>query len=166
MHHIVMENASHSDGIGCTPSSLFLGREINLPSFPIISKFHEQNLPVYAANLTSELRRAIEKAKASRESFAQTRQAKENARRTGFQYEIGDKVWLRTHYKSSQGGYFAAKLSPKFDGPFQVMARINPVVYKLKDLRTGKIQKTFQHIDHLRKVIEGEFTAPPKSPNS
>jgi len=123
-------------------------------------------LPVYAANLTSKLRKAIEKARASREAHALTRQAKENARRTGFQYEIGDKVWLKTHYKSNLASYFSAKLAPKFEGPFQVVAKINPVVYKLKDLRTDKIQKTYQHIDHLRKVIEGEFSPPLMTPNS
>ena len=154
------QNASHSDGIGCTPASLFLGREINLPSFPVISKSHEQKVPVYAANLTSRLRRAIEKAKASREASAQLRQEKANLHRTGLQYEVGDKVWLKTHYKSDQQGYFAAKLAPRYEGPYQVVAKINPVVYKLKDLRTGAIQKVYQHIDHLRRVIEGEFTPP------
>ena len=160
------QNASHSDGIGCTPSSLFLGREINLPSFPVVSKSHEQKVPVYAANLTSKLRKAIEKAKASREASAQTRQEKANLHRTGRQYEVGDKVWLRTHYLSSRQGYFAAKLAPKFEGPFQVVAKINPVVYKLKDLRTGVVQKVFQHIDHLRRVIEGEFSPPLVTHNS
>ena len=154
------QNAAHSDGIGCSPSSLFLGREIKLPSFPIISKVHEQKLPVYAANLSAKLKRAIEKAKASREASSQARQEKVNLHRSGLQYEMGDKVWLKTHYKSQQHGYFAARLAPKYDGPYQVVAKINPVVYKLKDLRTGAVQKVFQHIDHLRKVIEGEFTPP------
>jgi len=75
-------------------------------------------------------------------------------------------VWLQTHYKSSAPTYFMAKLAPKFDGPFEVVATVNPVVYKLRDLRTGQIQKSYQHIDHLRKVIEGEFSPPLVAQNS
>jgi len=157
------QNAAPSAGIGCSPASLFLGREIYLPAYPLLDKVHEEKLPIYAANLVSKLRRAIEKARESREAFAASRCDKENVRRTGAQFEIGNKVWVKTHYKSDQATFFAAKLAPKYDGPFEVVERISPLVYRLKDLRTGVVQKVFQHVDHLRKMVEGEFSAPPIS---
>ena len=155
------QNAAPSSGIGCSPASLFLGREINLPAYPVISQVHEQKLPIYAANLVSRLRRAIEKARANREAFAQARSDKINAKRTGFEFNVGDKVWVKTHFKSNEAGFFSAKLAPRFEGPFEVVQKISPLVYRLKDLSTGIVQKTFQHMDHLRKYIEGEYSTTP-----
>ena len=38
-------------------------------------------------------------------------------------------------------------MAPKWKGPYRILAQKNPGVYKLKDIRTGKV--TEQHIENL-----------------
>jgi hypothetical protein len=145
---------------GYSPAFLNFGRELNLPTTPPVENVQEEQLPLYAANLVSRLRRAIAKAKLRREEFKQSWADKFNVGRKDVDLPIGQKVWVRTHSKSDKQGYFAEKLSPRYSGPFEVVEKIGPVVYRLKDLRSGLIQKGLQHTNNLRLVIDGELSAP------
>ncbi|OXU18714.1 hypothetical protein TSAR_012751 [Trichomalopsis sarcophagae] len=48
------------------------------------------------------------------------------------EYKISEKVWARNHILSSAAQAIAAKLSPKYTGPFIVTARIGMNSYKLQ----------------------------------
>ena len=60
--------------------------------------------------------------------------------------EIGDRVYLKD--MARQG-----KLSPFFKGPFRVVGRISPVVYKLRSIATGK--EGSWHSNKIRIIPEG-----------
>ena len=143
-----------------SPAYLVFGHELNLPQDPVFAEAHEQSLPLYAANLVSRLRRAIQKAKLNRQSFQQATYEKINRRRVEITYPVGAKVWVKSHFKSSAAGHFMSKLNPRFIGPFVIQEVISPLVYRLKDLRDGKVQKGLQHVENLRRVVEGEEIPP------
>lgn len=64
---------------------------------------------------------------------AQTTQARHyNLRRRDWRCRLGDRVMKRGHILSSAGKAVAAKLAPKFDGPYTVIKVHSPVVYDLK----------------------------------
>jgi hypothetical protein len=158
-------NASPNMITGYSPAFLTFGRELHLPQDPIYPEMHEQSVPMYAVNLVSKLRRAIKKAKLNRESHQKATYTKINEHRIDVTYPIGKKVWLKTHFKSNFPGFFAAKLAARYQGPFEICEVISPLVYRLRDLRDGRVQKGLQHIENLRPVFEEE-TLPPVVPGS
>ena len=74
------------------------------------------------------------------------------------QFQEGDQVFLRLQpYKqTSLKDKGCQKLSPKFDGPYQVLQRIGEVAYKLALPPTAKIHPVF-HVSCLKKVIGNNF---------
>src|SRR5207253_232057 len=74
-------NASPNLVTGFSPAYLVFGRELNLPQDPTLHGVHEQELPLYAANLASRLRRAIKKASLNRTSFQEATYEKINRKR-------------------------------------------------------------------------------------
>jgi hypothetical protein len=157
-------NASPNMVTGYSPAFLTFGRELHLPQDPVYSEMHEQSAPMYAVNLISKLRRAIDKAKFNRAAFQKATYSKINEHRIDVAYPVGTKVWLKTHYKSDAPGFFAAKLAARYKGPYTVHEMISPLVYRLRDLRDNKVQKGLQHVSNLRLVIEEEETPPPVAP--
>ena len=59
---------------------------------------------------------------------------------------IGDRVFIRKIRAKGED-----KLAQRWRGPFRIKAQKNPGVYKLRDLRTGKI--TEQHIENIKDQI-------------
>ena len=68
-----------------------------------------------------------------------------NLRRRDWRCHIGDLVMRREHYLSSAVKNFAAKLAPKYSGPYRVVRVVSPVVY---DLRTDA-GKLIRHV-HIK----------------
>ena len=67
-------------------------------------------------------------------SKAQKRQARYyNASRREVRYNLGDKVWKRNRVISSALQGVAAKLAPKFAGPYTIAAQLRPNVYEVVD---------------------------------
>ena len=60
----------------------------------------------------------------------------------------GDMVMKRYHILSSAADYRAAKLAPRFDGPYVVSKVLSPVVYQLSDT-TGSVVGSF-HVSDLK----------------
>lgn len=56
-----------------------------------------------------------------------------NLRRRPVQYSIGQKVWRKNYALSSKIDYFAAKLAPKYLGPFWVSKKLGYLTYELVD---------------------------------
>ena len=80
---------------------------------------------------------------------ANARQAKYfNKNRTEKKYEIGDEVVRKNHVLSSAAKNFAAKLAPPFKGPCDVIERVSPVVYELRD--KGKRKKVNVHVQDIK----------------
>lgn len=66
------------------------------------------------------------------EAYKRTKQ-KYNLRRRPVTYEEGDKVWKREHKLSDAGRYYAAKLGPKYGGPFRIRKKLGINVYELEN---------------------------------
>lgn len=61
---------------------------------------------------------------------------------------MGDKVFRREVVLSSAEKGFAAKLAPKYSGPYTVTKVVSPVVYNLKNI-SGKVLRRI-HIKDLK----------------
>ena len=149
-------NTSPNSITGFTPAFLNFGRELNAPSNPVLVGAENQPLPVYATNLVSKLRRAIEKANRRRDVHRETVAAKANLKRSDVEFEVSDLVWVKAHYQSSKVNYFAAKLAPSWIGPYRVEEKISPLVYRLRDTRDNSLCKACHHISNLKRYYPEE----------
>jgi hypothetical protein len=135
---------------GYSPAFLTQGRELRLPSDPSDFEPISQTAPQYVVNLISKLRRAFKKATERRNAFREHQHAKINETRDNFEFELGDKCFAKTHFLSQRAKNFSAKLGERFYGPLEIVEKISPVTYRLRDLGTGLVQKHLQHISNLK----------------
>lgn len=73
-----------------------------------------------------------------------------NLRRRPITYCVGDTVWHKNHALFDKSRYFAAKLSPKYVGPFKVRKKTGTCTYELVD-DFGKSVGTW-HVNNLKPV--------------
>ncbi|KAJ8762999.1 hypothetical protein K2173_023204 [Erythroxylum novogranatense] len=87
--------------------------------------------------------------------------------RRDVEFEVGDYVYLKLQpYRQSSVAFRAfMKLSPKFYGPFRVIARIGSVAYCLELPPGARIHNVF-HVSRLRKFLGDRPVASPSLPPS
>lgn len=71
-----------------------------------------------------------------------------NRGRRDVTYQVGVIVWRRNHVLSSALTGVAAKLAPKFAGPFRISKALSRVIYELEDMRGTPKGK--QHVKDLK----------------
>ena len=82
-------------------------------------------------------------------------------------FKVGDLVLKRERVLSSKEKDIAAKLSDKFYGPYRVVRRLSPVVFRMVDSRGKYAGK--EHIRHLKPYVasddlkEGEPSTKPST---
>jgi hypothetical protein len=135
---------------GYSPAFLTQGRELRLPSDPNDVEPLPQTAPQYVVSLTNKLRRAFQKANERRKAFSEHQHAKINEKRASFEFELGDRCFAKAHYLSQRSRGFSAKLAERYYGPMEVVEKVSPVTYRLRDVETGLVQKHLQHISHLK----------------
>lgn len=64
------------------------------------------------------------------------------------QFEVGDKVWYRTHFLSDASKGITAKFMPKREGPYVITSKITPKVYDVRS-EDGLIIINKAHINDL-----------------
>ena len=76
-------------------------------------------------------------------------------RRRDLQFKIGDRVFLKISPRKSVLRFGRrGKMRPRYIGPYEIIARVGPVAYKLKlPLELSRIHDTF-HVSMLRKYIQ------------
>ena len=74
------------------------------------------------------------------------------------QFKIGDLVKKPNQVLSDKGGHIAAKLAPKFCGPYVVVEVISPNIYKLAS-QDGRLAGRY-HASHLQKYIPDQEEEP------
>ena len=81
-----------------------------------------------------------------------------NLRRRACRFKVGDLVLARNRVLSLRIKQIAAKLSPKFQGPYRISKVLSPVVYEVSDLENGLIGKS--HIEDLKPYVPANNETP------
>jgi len=142
-------NTSVTASTGYTPAFVTQGREPRLPQAlydeVAIGTGRTTQDPQANANKLKEIfeivRRSLEKA-------AQDQARYYNLRRRQWKPSVGEHVWLKEHHLSNAVDGFAAKLAPRFGGPYQIVDFISPVICKLQSQADKKIRRA--HVGDLK----------------
>ena len=67
------------------------------------------------------------------------------------EYAVGDKVMRRVHVLSNATQGFSAKLAPKYEGPYEITAKLAPTVYLLEMEGSRRNRKV--HVGELMRYL-------------
>ena len=67
------------------------------------------------------------------------------------EYAVGDKILRRVHVLSNAAQGFSAKLAPKYEGPYEITAKLAPTVYLLE--MEGSRRNTKVHVGELKRYL-------------
>ncbi|XP_077271957.1 uncharacterized protein LOC143902702 [Temnothorax americanus] len=127
--------ACHSS-LGTSPTFLNFGRELLPPDTLRDSRENvtetEEGDPVVWSRRMAEMSAVREWVTENLERANQQQAARYNLRRRSRRFCVGELVLRRQHVLSSAAQNIAAKLAPKFQGPFRIGRVISPVVYELE----------------------------------
>lgn len=125
-------NSSVSESTGFSPSFVIQGREPRLPK----ALYDE-----VTAGTGGDVQEPEEKARMLQDIFklvrrnmevaAQDQRRHYNLRRRSWKPKKGDKVLVKQHHLSKAVDGFAAKLAPKYDGPYTVKGFVSPVIVEI-----------------------------------
>ena len=140
-------NAGYCRSLGDSPFFIYRGKDPELPS----TRFAKPKFS-YAEKLTFEQERQrrehyvleVVKEKLLEAADEQCRQT--NKKCSEKTLNIDDRVFIRRQQKKGE-----SKLVEKWKGPFRILSQKNPGVYKLKDLRTGKVSEI--HIENIKQKV-------------
>ncbi|KAD3336655.1 hypothetical protein E3N88_32174 [Mikania micrantha] len=151
-------NNSYHASIGMPPYEALYGRRCRTPMCWGGVGQKEVGSKAAVLNLTEKLQLVKARMKA-----AQDRQKSyADKRRRPIEFEVGDQVLLKVSpWKGVIRFRKRGKLSPRFIGPFRIMARVGKVAYRL-DLpdELNRIHPTF-HVSHLRKYLANDVAYVP-----
>jgi transposase InsO family protein len=137
---------ARNDSTQFTPAYLNTGRELRTPFD------NRMQLTLSTFKEIKDLGKRIEIIYSlARENSASAKESsliKYNSKSKSRSFDIGDQVWLKTHFLSDQSKGFSAKLAPKREGPYKITAIVATNIYNLESIETG--QKVFKvHINEL-----------------
>lgn len=122
-----------------TPACLMFGRELNLPLDLLYGRPPEPERPAKMDNYVQELEEKLEdihKFTRARVKMASDRMKQRydvgTARKI---FESGDLVWL---YNPQRKKGISPKLASDWEGPYEVVKRINELLYRVKRSSRGK----------------------------
>jgi hypothetical protein len=70
-------------------------------------------------------------------------------------FQVGELVYYRNHPISKAGRQIAAKLMPRYRGPFRIDKFLTPVTVRLVDITTGRVV-TKAHVSLLKQGRGGQ----------
>ena len=150
-------NSAVHDSTGETPFVLNYGRQLPAP----VDRAVGDVVPA-ADDFVGEMRRALESAKSHLLKSQQRQKSYADSRRRDCEFQVGDEVLLSTrNLRLKSPG--ARKLLPKFIGPFQIVARVGDVAYRLALPDTLRIHDVF-HVSLLAGYVAGKDYKPPPLP--
>lgn len=140
-------NSSKHESTGFSPAFLNFGRELELPTN--INELQTPNQKVPSINeRVDTLQKALKIAKVMLGRAASNQQHYYNLRRRDWKPKIGERVYVKEHHLSSAAKGFAAKLAPKYAGPYPVTKIFSPVLVEVTDER-GRRNRV--HVKDLKK---------------
>jgi transposase len=148
-------NSSISDTTGFSPAFLVQGREPRLPG-----ALYEEVTPGTGRVSRDPIDRAkqleqlfqVARENAQRASAEQSRHY--NLRRREWRPKLGAMVLLRQHILSKAADGFAAKLAPKYDGPYKVIRFLSQNIARIQ--REGTRERRTAHIADLKPFQQPE----------
>ena len=151
-------NNSYHYRIQCAPFEALYGRKCRSPMCWIETGERSLATVDFVQETTDKVAIIKEKLKAARDrqkSYA-------DQRRKPLEFEVGDKVLLKVSpWKGTVRFGKRGKLSPRYIGPFEIVARIGPVAYKLKlPQELGEVHDTF-HVSNLKKCVADDSKVVP-----
>lgn len=145
-------NSAPHDSHKRTPSSVFLGRELNHP-LKLIWSLETEN---ENSNETVE-QRLREVVKELRLAHAKSKERYDKNRKPS-PFKLNDKVLYRIFIQSSKAKNITNKLSPIWKGPFLITEIINPVNVKIQSVENPNFTKVV-HVAQLKRFYERESAA-------
>ncbi|KAI3819628.1 hypothetical protein L1987_13469 [Smallanthus sonchifolius] len=146
-------NNSYHTSIKAAPFEALYGRKCRSPL--CWAEVGEKHLtgPEIVQETTDKIFKIKDRLKAARDrqkSYADNR-------RKPLEFQIGDRVMLKVSpWKGVARFGNRGKLNPRYVGPFEILARVGPVAYKLKlPQELNNVQDTF-HVSNLKKCLSDE----------
>ena len=151
-------NTAVQESTGWNPAFLNFGRQL-APPFSLLRR-EERAVEEHAESAEIEnwstrmlALPGVQQIAVDNASKAQKRQARYyNASRREVCYNLGDKVWKRNRVLSCALQGVAAKLAPKFAGPYTIAAQLGPNVYEVVDQDGKSVGKV--HVEDLKPFHE------------
>ena len=140
--------SSEHETTKCTPYYLMFGREVRLPVDIMFGRCPEEPAETteYVVHLRNALEQAHEKARQHLKAAQRRQKDYYDLRVFGEPYVAGDRVWL--HVPAVKKGQ-TSKFSTSWDGPYEVLAPLSDVTYRLrKEGPGGKIR--VEHFNRLK----------------
>ncbi|BFF95728.1 uncharacterized protein DMAD_13070 [Drosophila madeirensis] len=161
-------NSSVSDTTGFSPAFLVQGREPRLPG-----ALYEEVTPgsgIVATDPETRAKQLYEVFQAARDNTqrASAEQARHyNLRRRDWRPTIGSLVLVKQHVLSKANDGFAAKLAPRYEGPYKVTKFVSPNIARVRHTETGQRRtagvadlKAFQQHDDEEQQDSGDGEHP------
>ncbi|XP_073845881.1 uncharacterized protein [Musca autumnalis] len=145
-------NTSVSESTGYSPAYLTQGREPRLPQ-----ALYDQVTTGTGARVilpedrAAELKEIFAIVRRNLFKAAQNQKRHYNLRRRMWKPKVGEKVLLRLHPQSKAIASFAAKLAPKYGGPYVVQGYKSPVIV---EVRGNNNEIRVAHLSGLKPYIE------------
>ncbi|KAL0561652.1 hypothetical protein IC582_002092 [Cucumis melo] len=143
-------NNSYQATIGMTPFEALYGKCCRSPV--CWGEVGEQRL--MGPELVQSTNEAIQKIRSHMHTAQSRQKSYADVRRKDLEFEVGDKVFLKV---APMRGVLRferrGKLSPRFDGPFEILERIGPVAYRLALPPSLSTVHDVFHVSMLRKYV-------------
>ncbi|KAI3809549.1 hypothetical protein L1987_25526 [Smallanthus sonchifolius] len=146
-------NSSYHTSIKAAPFEALYGRKCRSPL--CWAEVGEKHLagPEIVQETTDKIFKIKDRLKAARDrqkSYADNR-------RKPLEFQIGDRVMLKVSpWKGVARFGNRGKLNPRYVGPFEILARVGPLAYKLKlPQELSNVHDTF-HVSNLKKCLSDE----------
>ncbi|KAH8340334.1 hypothetical protein KR074_001245, partial [Drosophila pseudoananassae] len=142
-------NSAVSESTGYSPCFITQGREPRMPRAlfdeNVLGTGAEQGTPMENA---ARLKETFEIVRRNMERAAQDQARHYNLRRRKWSPKVGETVWAKEHHLSKAAEGFAAKLAPRYDGPYTVVDFVSPVIVTLRHGRTRREKRA--HVSELK----------------
>ncbi|EDW44936.1 GM26753 [Drosophila sechellia] len=142
-------NTSVAESTGYSPAFITQGREPRLPNALFDEKTTGTEKCIQTPGENAEkLKEIFELVRRNVEKAAQDQARHYSLRRRPWRPKVRDTVWAKEHPLSKAAEGFAAKLAPRFYGPYTIKKFTSPVICVLEH-ETTKKEKT-AHISDLK----------------
>lgn len=152
-------NTARQESTGFSPAFLNFGRELEVPKSIYRQMMLDaedgspNSIPAHIKRL-EQLQEAFQIVRGNLDKAFSKQSRHYNLRRRDWRCHVGDEVMKADHHLSSAVKGFAAKLAPKYSGPYKVTKVRSPVVYDLMD-SAGKRLKNI-HVKDLKPFVSSD----------